>query len=301
MSVSVDGERTYKLGKMRLSLIKSWHVVAFQGPRGSGKTTAMKNVMRADYDYDRVLVFSPSETSSGDLGSHVPNTFIHEDFYEEILDELIIMQRRSKAMHLRDPDRYPLRKAAVIFEDCMYSKKVKSSKLVRWLLMNGRHDNIKVLISSQYMMDLGPDLRSNIDWLILTFDSSRKNRRRLFEDYFSCVDELDVFNDIMDRYTTNHGALCLWQSSKHSRLDMRLFTWKPQYELGHWYFGNRSVWKWHYMFRDVRSNRTKADLTDEKLSVLAQLESKPSDRRRSRGSSSAGGGRSKKGNYRIVS
>ena len=66
----------------------------------------------------------------------------------------------------------------IIFDDL--SDEIRNSRDVAALLKNGRHF-AKVIISSQYLKDLRPEARTNIDYFILFKASTKKHSRRCTE------------------------------------------------------------------------------------------------------------------------
>jgi hypothetical protein len=51
-----------------------------------------------------------------------------------------------------------------VLDDVLYDRAFFKSKQ-RQLLMNGRHDKIFTVISAQYLMDLAPSLRAQVDYV----------------------------------------------------------------------------------------------------------------------------------------
>ena len=66
----------------------------------------------------------------------------------------------------------------------MYDKKVMQGKDIRDLFMNGRHLKITYCNALQYCMDMGPDLRSNTDYVFCLRENILENRSRLYKYFF---------------------------------------------------------------------------------------------------------------------
>ena len=67
----------------------------------------------------------------------------------------------------------------IILDDCLYDKSVLKSSAMREIFLNGRHLHIAMIICAQYVMDLSPDLRTNVDYIYAMRENIIANRAKL--------------------------------------------------------------------------------------------------------------------------
>jgi hypothetical protein len=128
----------------------------------------------------------------------------------------------------------------VVLDDCMYSSKNwTSSEVVREIFLNGRHYRIFLIIAAQYLMNLPPDLRSNVDYVFITRENNRNNLEKLYKDFFGMVESKRTFFEIHDQACKNYGALVahLTASSKKS------LYWYKAKQIHDARVGSQEVWR----------------------------------------------------------
>ena len=105
------------------------------------------------------------------------------------------------------------RRVLLVLDDCSFDSKAWKQKPVADLARNGRHCHISVMITSQYAMDLGPDLRSQVDICYALRDTILQNRKRLHSCFFGMLN-FQEFCAAFDACTENYGALVLDQTAQ---------------------------------------------------------------------------------------
>ena len=187
------------------STMKQWRTIIFVGKRGSGKSVLMKGsywrsqtfpntpatrslshhsratdiINRLKHHVDFGLAMTPTEESAAFFRSILPPTSVYEDFDAGALKRTIQFQRsymrknKGKYFHVM-----------VLMDDCMYDKKIMKGNDIRDLFMNGRHLKITFCNALQYCMDMGPDLRSNTDYVFCLRENIIENRKKLFTFFF---------------------------------------------------------------------------------------------------------------------
>ena len=160
------------------------------GRRGSGKSTVAEDIMSFFTYIKHGVCVSKTDKMNQFWTQHIPSSFIHHQFSDDIIYNLIKFQEKQFYKAFKELGRKPepneIEPAFAIFDDVTYDKNFLRSKATRELFMNGRHYNIFVLITCQYLMDMGPDLRNQVDYVILLKDNVVKNREKIY-DYFAGV------------------------------------------------------------------------------------------------------------------
>ncbi len=136
-------------------------VMFFCGMRGSGKTTAMLNLID-QFDYDTLSIFS-STIQQPKFQQIIRGFLEYQDKTGVNLSDRILIEKDLSAIidgsfiASRDPSMHHL----VIIDDFAVSDDIKSSAFGQ-ILMNGRPANISALISTQDFHIIPKKLRGNI-------------------------------------------------------------------------------------------------------------------------------------------
>ena len=177
------------------------------GKRGSGKSHLLKYLAcqyAASGTTTMVIGFSPTDESSDVLCSFIPKSLIYSEFDESVFENILKHQkRRIKAGK-------PRRNVLIVMDDMGFaSKQVFKSKVMLQLFYNGRHSNINILFTLQYLVDLPSALRSNLDVIITLKENIMANRERLWRMFFGIFPTQKLFDQAMHSCTTNYGALVM--------------------------------------------------------------------------------------------
>lgn len=215
-------------------------VILMVAKRCSGKSTLVKDLMYYRRHVTAGLAMSATEAGNGFYSSWIPPLFVYNEFDKGALERLMAQQIRLTRQGNAEP-------VFVILDDCAFDKKTLNDKLMRELLYNGRHFKITVFMCVQYVMDLSPNLRANIDYVF----ALRENvyREKLYKNFFPIVGNLATFNALMDACTSDFGALVLDNRSHSSKLHECLYWYKAKLDRKPFRIGGPSFWKYsgrHY-------------------------------------------------------
>jgi hypothetical protein len=183
--------------------MKEHRIILLVGRRGMGKSVLMRDLMqqlagRVDFG----LAMTPTEDTAEMFREHMPESWIYNAFNTAKLETMLALQRdlcKSKKQ----------RNLFVLMDDCMYDKKVLKSTAVRDLFMNGRHMHLTFMNAVQYIMDISPDLRTQVDYVFAFKENTISNKQRLWKYFFGIFDKYDDFVRVFDRCTANYGVLVL--------------------------------------------------------------------------------------------
>jgi hypothetical protein len=218
----------------------------FVGRRGAGKSFLMQDILSYFSWIPEGIVFSATEECNKFWGQHFPGSFIFPEYKPEIMGRVINKQRLKALMHERDP-RIQLDPVVVLGEDIFFDKNAfTKDKNARYAMMNGRHVNMLLLLSVQYMMDMSRDLRSSVDYLFVLRDNVIGNRERLWKNWFGVVPTFDAFNAIMTHFTENRGCIVLDVQCLSNNIEDCVFWYRAK-NRGDYKVGSKGYWMWHHI------------------------------------------------------
>ena len=132
----------------------------------------------------------------------------------------------------------------IILDDCCYDKKILRTKLIREMFMNGRHRNVTLMVSVQYVMDMPPDLRSQIDYTFVFAEGNKVNREKLYKQFFGIFDNFKQFDKTLNTVTVDYQCLVSDKKSfKNNDVQNRYFWYKANINRPKFILGRPIFWK----------------------------------------------------------
>ena len=193
--------------------------------RNSGKTSWIKNVLaRMSQKIDLLVVVGGSRGACESLGIHTNEFFVMEGWQENKVSQML----KSQQLRILKKDWVPT--MLFVFDDLAFSSEFTHSKVLRELAFNGRHANCGVILSSQRLRSIPPNLRANFTSLTL-FQTVDKEE---VEAYFHLVSGLNRphFVGMLKLATENYGALTVLLDTGVGMESMRVsrFAYRPHLE-----------------------------------------------------------------------
>lgn len=175
------------------------------GKRGTGKSVLAQDVMINKTKFRRGVCVSRTEEGNHFWEKYIPKMFIHYNYSPKITKSILDMQKKTtRRLPCGKPE--PL---FVIFDDCLSDPEFAKDKTTAELFMNGRHLNIFVLITAQFVYSIPPSLRTNVDYVFCLRDNIFKNRQRLYEAFFGNFDNFRIFDRTFKKCTCNNECIVL--------------------------------------------------------------------------------------------
>jgi hypothetical protein len=187
--------------------------------------------MRNSIDF--AMAMCPTMESANMLKAILPASCVFERYVGSKVDQLV-----SLAQQLAHSKKQ--RSFLLVCDDVLYDKTVLRNAAIRNLFFNGRHLKVTFIILAQYMMDLTPDLRAQVDYLSCARDAIISNRQKLYKNLFGCVSTFENFQILMDSCTQNYECLCLDNTSQSSNPEDCIRWYKASLDLGEFKIGKRS-------------------------------------------------------------
>ena len=193
-----------ELKQFDLRRIRDNRIVLIIGPRGTGKSTLLFDILYNLCDrFDFGVAMSPTLESLIRFRQCFPGGFVFEDGYKiEQLRKMVHILRMLAA------EGKPKR-GLLVLDDCMADKKIFTGTEIRDLFYNGRHYNFTFVNCMQYMMDMTTDLRSQVDYLFVLNENILANKQRLHKYFFGQFTHFEDFNKVLETCTNNYECLVL--------------------------------------------------------------------------------------------
>ena len=226
-------------------------IVLLLGKRGTGKSTLLKDLMfHMRHKLDFGLAMSPTEECTSDLSAYLPSSCIYGNFCSDKVETLLEEQRRAVR-------RGRSRHVFLLLDDCMYDKKVLKGTNIRNLFMNGRHRKIFFISCQQYVTDMPPELRGQVDYVFALREPIISNKERLWKFFFGMFSSLQDFTQVMDRCTQNFDCLVFDSTAKSTEVEDCVFWYRADLH-GDFQVGNPSYLRYHREY-----HRDDTDLPEE--------------------------------------
>jgi hypothetical protein len=219
-----------ELRKFDISSITDDKVVVMIGKRNTGKSFLIKDLLYHNNSFQVGTVISGTESANGFYGEMVPKIFIHDEFKQSIIDNVVKRQQHVIKSLNEENTKYGGSKidprSFLILDDCLYDASWTKDKNVRALFMNGRHLKMFFIISMQYPLGIPPNLRTNIDYIFILRENIVANRKRIYDNYAGMFQNFEIFCQVMDQCTENYECLVIDNTTKSNKLEDNVFWYK---------------------------------------------------------------------------
>ena len=250
-SLEASGSARTSFAKLDTSKLDAHTVLFFIGKRNSGKTALVRDICYNMHVHKckgtavgLPVAFCGTESSQRDIQTFVPASLIYKGFNETVVSDLMEKQQQLVAQKGKEN----VRTVVLIIDDCAFDKAMWKSDAMRELVFNGRHCNITLIVTVQYLMDVPTWLRTNIDMTFVLLDNIKSNRKKYHEYYFGQFNGLAAFNKAYELLTENYGAMISKNNSNSSNLQETVFWYRSDltklpatFQFGHcmfWYMDN---------------------------------------------------------------
>lgn len=194
------------LDKFDIGSIRPDSGVGILGKTHCGKSTLMYLIMfmlSKHFNYGKAM--SPTLSSRKKFESCMPLHFIDNPSVDALTEFVTTVK---ETFIDEDTRGRPHRRAFFLADDTAFDKQFMNAKVLKDLMMNGRNYNCFRMLVLQYIMTMGPDLRTNLDYMFVFWDNSKPGQKKIYENWFSMMDPKD-FRKVFAKATENHGCLVI--------------------------------------------------------------------------------------------
>lgn len=229
-------------------------VVLVIGKRRTGKSWIARDILYHKQRLPVGIAMSGTEEGNGFYKKYIPDSFVYNQYDAAVLRKVLERQK------LLVNQNHPTPNAFVVLDDCAYDKSMfYGDTPLREMLFNGRHWRLFSMITLQYVMGMPPDLRQNVDYVIVLKDNVLKNLKKLHDNFFGVIDNFHDFVEIMKQTTEEHGALVLDNTSVSNDLSSMLFWYKAKDRK--FQMGSPEFWRQHNSQYNPKHNQDEASMT----------------------------------------
>ena len=256
--VTFDG-KTLRLKKFHpemLMRVAKNPTVAMIAKRGSGKSTAIRAIMDYYKDIPGGNIISKTEKMSPFFSKFFPDLFIFYDYVTEIVQNLLDRQedikdkRFKKEKRIKNPSTVDTR-AWLIMDDCLAQKgKWAKDGPILEVFLNGRHYDLFFILTMQYPLGIGPDLRSNFDFIFIFFSNYINIQRKIWEQYAGMFDTFDAFKYVFNKCTTNFGCMVINNRINSENIDDIVYWWRAEDKELNDFIGHKSFVAYYNKYYD---------------------------------------------------
>lgn len=248
-----------KIRRFPIDEMKPHRVILIIGKRGTGKSTLLYDILyHLRKKIDLPFAMSPTFDTVRMFEKCMPKSCIFDEYSLEAVQNII---KQMKALKELGKDR----SALLAMDDCMFDKTVLKSKEIREVFMNGRHFNVYFVNCMQYVMDMSPDLRSQVDYLFVLKENIISNRQKIWKYFFGMFEKYNEFSAVMDKCTNNHECLVLDNTKPESEITNSIYYYKADPNLEAFRVGRSVYFKLDQYFRRSKALKELREAKKQKI------------------------------------
>ena len=136
-------------------------------------------------------------------------------------DQHVIHQAVEKQRQERDLKN----NIAIVVEDFDKSIMLTRDSDIRDIIFNGRFFNITLILTTQHVTNIPPELRANISQVFLLGNNSSEDKKQLYEKVGGMFELLTDFTEVYNHYTDDFGCL-VFAMSAGNKIEDSVFNYK---------------------------------------------------------------------------
>jgi energy-coupling factor transporter ATP-binding protein EcfA2 len=193
----------------RVEEIPDSSVLFILGRRGSGKSTLAAHILATKRKrFTNGICVSATETVNPFWQQYIPSKYVFDKWDPRMVSKLLETQKKAR-VEGREPE-----PVFAIFDDLMFDRSFSHSPALKELVLNGRHSNVFVIVLAQYIFDIPPSIRGNVDFVFALQDNIVSNRQKIYEHFGGIFDDFHAFDQVMKTCTVSTDAMVLNQTKR---------------------------------------------------------------------------------------
>jgi len=213
------------------------------GPPGSGKTTFIENVMYYNkHKYPVGRAFIGTETAYERFKDIMGPLYVSNKYNQQELHQEIVRQKTCITENGRG---YFGNYSILMMDDIADDSKIFRHPEIRGLFKNGsQHWHQLVLFGNQYAIDVPPDVRKSVSYVVIFREPEPNERRKLYDNFGGSVGSFEVFCYLLDQIVEQFHCLVIQKRSQSNKLEENVFYYKTKQITKKWKFGCNEMKEW---------------------------------------------------------
>jgi len=197
--------------------------------RGSGKSYVTRDIIQSHNDIPGGIIISPTDRMSSFYGKFFPDVYIHYKYSSEIIETMLARQTEiiEKAKEKAKLGKRVDPRAILVMDDCLASKgSWAKDECIMEMFFNGRHYMVMYILTMQFPLGLGPELRGNFDYIFLLAEDYISNQKRIYEHYAGMFPNFNSFREVFKEITKDFGCMVIANRGARSSFLDKIFWYK---------------------------------------------------------------------------
>jgi hypothetical protein len=223
MSKNNGGSSQISIKRFNTSTIKPGAIILIIGKRRTGKSTLGRDLLfNLRNQFDVALAMAGTIDTAAELRKIFPTSLVSDNGFDQ--------QRLKTLLKLTtEMTKNGVHKNILLFaDDCSSDSGLYKGEAMRYLHMNGRHQNITFINSMQWLLDAKPAIRNQIDYLFVFKEASHMNREKIWKHYFGMFQTRSDFEEVFNKCTNNFECLVLDNTGTSTEIQDTVFWYKAQ-------------------------------------------------------------------------
>ena len=183
--------------------------VGLVAKRNSGKSCLLKHLVESErHKFSKIFVVCPTEKINRFYSDIVNDECIYDTYEEKFVDKLI---NKMTELNSNKPQK-ERKNILLILDDCVSDHNFHQSPSLKKLFVRGRHINIGVIITFQYLNLIPPVARVNLDFLFCG-QMNKQSVDLLMSEFISGDIEKTEFIKMFNRCTRDYNFLVINNNS----------------------------------------------------------------------------------------
>ena len=242
---------TIKVKPFILNTLGEHATILLTAKRRQGKSTCIKSLIYFYYNIGiKVgIICSSSEHIDPFYQKFFPGSFIYDNCnkaFDKIWNrqnKIALENKKRKEKGEKEIDSRIL----VVLDDVIHdAKEWNKNESLRNIMFNGRHYGITLIIATQYLKALTPDIRANFDYFFIFNTNNIEDIKKIYETCGGMFGTQQTFIKIINECTKNYNILVIRNTGNPgSELSDNFGIFRAKLNLGPFMFGSDKFIGYH--------------------------------------------------------
>lgn len=174
---------------------------------------------------------------------HFPDTRIYNGMDWDAVFEILEIQK-MKWEAVMNGDYCSIPYIIIQLDDIISSRKdMRYNDLLLELIFAGRHYKITIIINVQDIKGVPPDVRQNMDLIVITYQTQERQIETLLKEYGDFFPNKKVFRELIKQNTQDHQVLIVDQTEAKYNVEDVFFKHKANQKPPPFKIGDLDFWK----------------------------------------------------------